>query len=96
MTTWSSPQANRLDTPNTPAIRFSRALNFVASLVHNCYGLSGCSPPCTDLTGGTFPAIGGFYVQAFDGSVSLPAAGYDYDIDWTSYVGGTCTRWYSS
>jgi hypothetical protein len=43
-----------------------------------------------------FPAIGGFYVQAFDGSVSLPAAGYDYDIDWTSYVGGTCTRWNSS
>jgi hypothetical protein len=30
MTTRSSPQANRLDTPNTPAIRFTRALNFVA------------------------------------------------------------------
>ena len=23
-------------------------------------------------------------------------AGYDYDIDWTSYVGGTCTRWNGS
>jgi len=45
MPTWSSPQANRLDTPNTPAIRFARALNFEASLVHTCYGLSGCSPP---------------------------------------------------
>jgi hypothetical protein len=26
-------------------------------------GLSGCSPPCTDLTG--LPANGGFYFQAF-------------------------------
>jgi hypothetical protein len=31
--------------PKTPAIRFTRALNFVASLVCNCYGLSACSPP---------------------------------------------------
>jgi hypothetical protein len=45
MPTWSSPRTNRLDTPKTPAIRFTRALNFVASLVYNCYGLSGCSPP---------------------------------------------------
>ena len=29
---------------------------------HICYGLSVCSPPCTDLTG--FPAIEGFYIQA--------------------------------
>ena len=36
------------------------------------------------------------YFQASDGSVALPAAGYDYDIDWTSYVGGTCTRWNGS
>ena len=45
MPTWSSPQANRLDTPKTPAIRFTRGSNFVASLVHNCYGLPDCSPP---------------------------------------------------
>src|ERR1700692_1385468 len=31
----------------------------------------------------TAPAHGDFYVQAFDGSVPLPAAGYNYDIDWT-------------
>ena len=37
-----------------------------------------------------------FYFQASDGLVALPAAGYDYDIDWTSYVGGTCTRWNDS
>src|SRR4029077_8370106 len=31
---------------------------------------------------------GGFYVQASDGSVTLPAAGYDYDIDWTPMSAG--------
>ena len=45
---------------------------------------------------GMNPATGGFYVQASNGSVTLPAAGYDYDIDWTSYVGGTSTRWNGS
>jgi hypothetical protein len=45
MPTWSSPHPNRLDTPNTPAIRSTRGSNFAASLVYNCYGLSGCSPP---------------------------------------------------
>ena len=44
----------------------------------------------------TSPAAGDFYFQASDGSVILPAAGYNYDIDWTSYVGGTCTRWNGS
>jgi len=33
-------------------------------------------------------ANGGFYVQASDGSVTLPAAGYDYDIDWTPMSAG--------
>jgi len=42
------------------------------------------------------PATGDFYVQASDGSVSLPAAGYDYDMDWTPFVGGTFTRWNGS
>jgi hypothetical protein len=34
------------------------------------------------------PAAGGFYVQAFNGSVTLPVAGYDYDIDWTPMSAG--------
>ena len=59
---------------------------FVATLVRYCYGLSGCSPPCTDLTG--LPATGGFYFQAFNGSVSLPVAGYDYNSDWTPLLAG--------
>jgi hypothetical protein len=50
MTTRSSPHPNRLDTPNTPAIRFTRGSNYVASLVRNCYGLSGCSSPWSDQT----------------------------------------------
>jgi len=47
----------RLGTPNTPANPFHAGgefRGFHGSLI--CYGLPGCSAPCTDLTG--FPAIG--------------------------------------
>ena len=37
-------------------------------------------------------AHGGFYFQAFNRSVSLPAAGYNYNSVWTPSVGGTFTR----
>src|SRR3954471_9382054 len=50
MPTRPSPRSERLGTPNTPAIRFTRGSLFEASLVRLCYGLSGCSPPWTDLT----------------------------------------------
>jgi hypothetical protein len=59
---------------------------FGATLVRNCYGLSGCSPPSTDLT--SLPANGGFYFQAFSGSVALPAAGYNYNSVWTPLLAG--------
>jgi len=36
----------------------------------------------------TRPATGGFYVQAFDGAVTLTVAGYNYDIDWTPMSAG--------
>ena len=36
----------------------------------------------------TLPATGGFYVQAFDGAVTLTVAGYDYDIEWTPMSAG--------
>ena len=60
-----------------------------------CCGLSGCSAPCTDLTG--CPANGAFYFQAFNRLVALPVAGYDYSGGWTPpLVGlsptGTTTR----
>jgi hypothetical protein len=53
---------------------------------HICYGLPVCSPPCTDPT--SFPAVGDFYVQAFGGSVTLHAAGYDYSSGWTPLLVG--------
>jgi hypothetical protein len=31
------------------------------------------------------PALGGFYYQAFNGSVSLPVAGYNYNSGWISF-----------
>src|SRR5262249_54002422 len=39
-------------------------------------------PPWTDLTGAC-PATGGFYFQACNGLVTLPATGYHYDSHWT-------------
>lgn len=42
---WPSPNDHRLGTPDTPAIRSTRAVDFVASLVHFRYSLPGCSPP---------------------------------------------------
>ena len=95
MPTWPSPFDHRLGTPDIPAIRSTRATHFVASLVRFRYGLPGCSPPCTDQTGNA-PALGDFYFQAFDGSVFLPVAGYNYNSGWTSSVGGTLTRWNGS
>ncbi len=69
MSTWPSPRSERLGTPKNPAIRFARGKSYEASLVRFRYGLSGCSPPCTDLTG--FPASGGFYIQASNEMGSL-------------------------
>ena len=39
---------------------------------------------------------GDFYFRAFDGSVALPVAGYDYGGNWTISTGGTPTRWIGS
>src|SRR5262245_3761441 len=83
---WPSPWTKGLGTPNNPAIRFTRGTVFAATLVRDCYGLSGCWPPCTDLT--SLPANGGFDFQAFDGSVTLPVAGYDYNSVWTPLLAG--------
>jgi hypothetical protein len=49
MPTWSSPTG--LDTPRYLHNPFHVGVHFGAALVHNCYGLSGCWPPRTDLTG---------------------------------------------
>ena len=86
MPTLPSPIDQQLGTPDTPAIRSARAVDFVASLVRFRYSLPGCSPPCTDQTGS--PAFGDFYFQAFNGSVSLSVAGYNYNSDWTPLLAG--------
>ena len=87
MPTWPSPFDHRLGTPDIPAIRFAREADFVAPLVRFRYGLPGCSPP---LYGSDWkrPALGDFYFQAFNGSVALPVAGYDYNSDWTPLLAG--------
>src|ERR1035437_3719378 len=83
---WPSPNDHRLGTPDTPAIRSARAVDFVASLVRFRYGLPGCSPPVRIRL--ESPAFGDFYFQAFNGSVSLPVAGYNYNSDWTPLLAG--------
>src|SRR4051812_39166138 len=87
MPTRPSPRSERLGTPKIPAIRFTRGSSFEASLVRVCYGLSGCSPPWTDRTKFPWPT-GDFYIQASGGSVALPAAGYDYNSNWTPLLAG--------
>src|SRR5467141_848718 len=63
--------------------------------IHLRYGLPGCSPPF-DGSNQVSPAPEGFYFQASGSLVTLPAAGYHYNMDWTPCVGGTCTRWNGS
>ena len=41
-------------------------------------------PTWSDQTG-VIPATGDFYFQASDGSVTVPAAGYHYDMDWAPF-----------
>src|SRR5260370_23096911 len=52
-----------------------------------CYGLSGCSPPCTDQT----DVLGhrGLLLPGFQ-RIGLPlsVAGYDYNSDWTPLLAG--------
>jgi hypothetical protein len=61
--------------------RFSRLRWFTTAAACQVAG-----PPVTDLTG--HPANGGFYFQAFDKSVALPVAGYNYNSDWTPLLTG--------
>jgi len=87
MLTRSSPHPNRLDTPKIPAIRFTRGYItwlhwFTFATACRVARLPGRIKP------ELLPAPGDFYFQAFDGSVTLPAAGYDYDIDWTPMSAG--------
>src|SRR5258708_27571759 len=87
MSTWPSPRVDRLGTPKTPAIRFTRAMTFVASWFTH---LVRPTSLLASLNGSDriSPAIGGFYVRASGGSVTPPPAGYDYNSDWTPLFAG--------
>src|SRR6516225_8319704 len=76
----------RLGTPNSPAIRFTRARISGLPDSRICYGLPSCSPPVRIRPICSAPE--GFYFQASNGSVALPVAGYDYNSDWTPLLAG--------
>src|SRR6266568_4914648 len=86
MPAWPSPFDHQLGTPKTPQ-SVPRGFAF--------RGFTGSLPlrPAkllAPLHGSDWdtPALGDFYFQAFDGSVSLPVAGYNYNSDWTPPVAG--------
>ena len=96
MSTWPSPRVDQLGTPETPATPFLAGDDFRGFLVDVfCYGLPGCSPPF-DGSDQVSPVPEGFYFQASGSLVTLTAAGYNYNMDWTPFVGGACTRWNGS
>src|SRR4051795_13711929 len=87
MPTRPSPRSERLGTPNTPAIRFTRGPSFEASLVRICYGLSGCSPPWTDLT--EFPQPPGAFTSRLPtGWSPVPPLDMTTTANWTPLLAG--------
>jgi hypothetical protein len=87
MPTRSSPHPNRLDTPDTPAIRFTRALNFGAYEFTIATACRFARLPCR-IRPGLLPAHRRLLLPGFRRVGTLPAAGYDYDIDWTPMSAG--------
>src|ERR1700726_1918723 len=85
MSTRPSPRVDRLGTPKTPAIRFTRAMTFVASWFTHLLRSASLLAPCT---ADRLPSQRGFYIRASSGLVALPAAGYNYNSDWTPLLAG--------
>jgi hypothetical protein len=74
---WPSLGSETLGTLEAPTIRFRWGTRFRDFLVRFRYDLPDCSPPF----GGSdrvAPATGDFYFRAFDNSVTLLVAGYNY------------------
>jgi hypothetical protein len=87
MLTWPSPKSERLGTPDLPQSVSRGACNVGASwFTHLLRPVSLLAP----LYGSDWvsPATGDFYVQAFNGSVTLTVAGYHYNSNWTSLLAG--------
>src|SRR5215210_4765400 len=87
MPTRPSPRSERLGTPNTPAIRFTRGPFFRGFTGSPLLRPVRLLAPL-DGSDRVSPATGGFYIQASDGSVALPVAGYDYNSYWTPLLAG--------
>src|SRR5262245_60679447 len=73
--------------PKLPQLRFTRAENFVASVVRTLLRPASLLAPLNG-SDRIAPAIGDFYIWASGGSVTLPAARYDYNSDWTPLLAG--------
>src|SRR5215212_2921096 len=86
MPTRPSPRSERLGTPKIPrsVSRGARFRGFTGSRLLRPVRL--LAP--LDGSDRVSPATGGFYIQASGGLVALPAAGYDYNSDWTPLLAG--------
>jgi hypothetical protein len=92
---WPSQGFKLFGTPNAPTIRFKWDFLFAAQSVRLRYGLSSCLPPWR-IRPELPPADGDVYLRAFDESVTLLVAEYNYGGSWAASTGGTLTRWISS
>ena len=81
-----SPRAERLGAPNHPAIRFTR--DTFSGLLGSPWLRPASLLAPLDGPDRHLPATGGFYAQAFNGSVTLAVAGYHYDSHWTPLSAG--------
>ncbi len=82
-----SPRSERLGTPVNPAIRFARGLYFGASRFAYATACQIARPPTSDRTRSPLPQRA-FTSRLSASLVTLTAAGYDYNIDWTPMLAG--------
>ena len=87
MPTSPSPRSERLGTPNPPRNPFHAGQVFRGFPIHAFATACQVARPPVRIRP-MRSATGGFYFQAFNGSVALPVAGYDYNSDWTPLLAG--------
>ena len=86
MSTRPSPRVDRLGTPRNSRNPFHAGDDFRGFLVHTSATVCQLARP---LHGSDrLPSQRGFYIRAFSGLVALPAAGYNYNSDWTPLLAG--------
>src|ERR1700730_5799948 len=87
MPTWPSPRSDQLGPPNPPRNPFHAGQVFRGFPIHAF--ATACQVARSPVRiRPTRSAPGSFYFQAFNGSVALPVAGYDYNSDWTPLLAG--------